>query len=273
MHQHPQDLTTGQLLKPVNWLHRKRSLLQANQSLAIGNSDVWTQASTDAHGRVLQQLRLSQKKDPCLLATEACLSMAQLHALEAGTDGLFYSPSLRLTAARRVARLLGVEWDDIVNGKVKPPVAREAPNPGVSAMRTAEVIALKPGLYVPALNEQRTPQTDALAVGFSGNALLTTPSLYEPLPPLPSGASHPQPSAGSHRLPTVSPHSQQSASDTVTAARRRWTRGLIALTTTAAALWAFHASGTNLEPLARWPAVIAQSLSTLLKPPLRENLL
>jgi len=114
-----QDPYSGRsLLRPVPHLHQRRSLLQANKASLAFADDLFGQPSEDAHGSVLRQLRLALKTDASQLATSACLSVGQLYELETGGQRLFYSPSLRLQAARRVARLLGVDWDEITSGQV-----------------------------------------------------------------------------------------------------------------------------------------------------------
>ena len=67
----------------------------------------------DPKGRVLRMLRLQIGIDPSLLATQACMSLSQLYELEEGGNSRFYSDSLRRQAGRRVARLLGADWDRI----------------------------------------------------------------------------------------------------------------------------------------------------------------
>lgn len=67
----------------------------------------------DPKGRVLRQLRLQMGIDPSILATQACMSLSQLYELEEGGISLFYSDSLRRQAGRRVAHLLGADWDSL----------------------------------------------------------------------------------------------------------------------------------------------------------------
>lgn len=67
----------------------------------------------DPKGRVLRMLRLQSGIDPSILATQACMSLSQLYELEDGGKSRFYSDSLRRQAGRRVARLLGTDWDRI----------------------------------------------------------------------------------------------------------------------------------------------------------------
>jgi hypothetical protein len=87
-----------------------KNLLQANLD-AVTLLGQGTESSTDMKGQVLRQLRLIQSLDPAVLATEACISVAQLYEIEKGIDHLFYSDTLRQQAARRVAQLLGIDWD------------------------------------------------------------------------------------------------------------------------------------------------------------------
>lgn len=94
---------------------QSRPLSQANQE-ALFTLGALSQASGDPHGQCLRQSRLSQQRNPAELATQACISLAQLYALESGNTALFYTPNLALHAARRVALLLGEDWDAIVSG-------------------------------------------------------------------------------------------------------------------------------------------------------------
>ncbi len=70
-------------------------------------------ASQDTRGQALRMLRLQQQVDPAELATQACISLRQLFQLETGATSLFYSDSLRNQAGRRVAGLLGADWDQL----------------------------------------------------------------------------------------------------------------------------------------------------------------
>jgi transcriptional regulator with XRE-family HTH domain len=94
---------------------QSRPLSQANEEalLLLGNQ---TQNVSDPHGQCLRQARLKQGKSPAELATLACISLAQLYELESGRNTLFYTPDFALQAKRRVARLLGEDWDIITTG-------------------------------------------------------------------------------------------------------------------------------------------------------------
>jgi hypothetical protein len=87
-----------------------RTLQNANRS-ALEQLGHAMETPGDPKGRQLRELRLQQGVDPSLLATQACMSLSQLYELESGGHSRFYSDSLRRQAARRVARLLGTDWD------------------------------------------------------------------------------------------------------------------------------------------------------------------
>lgn len=65
----------------------------------------------DPRGQNLRRLRQQQQRDAVSLATEACISLRQLYQLENGETSLFYNTRLRDQAGRRVARLLGADWE------------------------------------------------------------------------------------------------------------------------------------------------------------------
>jgi hypothetical protein len=122
-----------------------QSLLSSNlESLSLlGQS---TAASADPKGQVLRQVRLSQGLDPSVLASQACISLAQLYELEEGWDSRFYSPSLRQQAARKVSRILGLNWDDPnlaaslhLTGRKVVQMQRPAAHPVRSVLSSAEV--------------------------------------------------------------------------------------------------------------------------------------
>ena len=70
-----------------------------------------TDESLDPKGCVLRQLRLERNVDPAVLATRACVSVKQLFALEKGLPQPFPSETLRRQAGRKVAGILGADWD------------------------------------------------------------------------------------------------------------------------------------------------------------------
>lgn len=85
-------------------------------------------SSSDPQGQALRELRIRRDMDPVLLATQACISLRQLLQLESGETSLFYSKSLRNQAGRRVATLLGAQWDTL--GQL-PPEPEAPPATGV----------------------------------------------------------------------------------------------------------------------------------------------
>ena len=91
---------------------RARTLQSAKKEAldTLGQPEIST---LDPKGRVLRQLRIQSGIDPSELATQACMSLSQLYELEQGESYRFYSDSLRRQAGRRVARLLGADWDNI----------------------------------------------------------------------------------------------------------------------------------------------------------------
>ncbi len=91
---------------------QNESLLHANRSSAA-HMDQFAETSEDPKGRLIRTLRLSLELDPAELATQACISVAQLYEIEQGLSTRFYSHSLREQAARRVAKLLNSDWDTI----------------------------------------------------------------------------------------------------------------------------------------------------------------
>ncbi len=70
-----------------------------------------TESTADTKGRVIRQHRLAQNMDPALLAAQACISLIQLYEIETGQSAHFHSRSIMERTARRVALLLGLDWD------------------------------------------------------------------------------------------------------------------------------------------------------------------
>lgn len=106
-------LPRAPFLKPVATQSRNDALFRLNQSRLATLGDACA-PSPDPCGQALRALRMRQQWDPSALATRSCLSLAQLYELEMGGNSLFYSASLRLQAAKKVASLLGSNWDTLV---------------------------------------------------------------------------------------------------------------------------------------------------------------
>ena len=94
----------------------KQSLSQANQR-ALDLQRCWPSNGSDPQGMALRQLRLNSTLSAAQLASLACISLPQLLQLENGEDSLFYSASLRNQAGRRVAKLLGADWDRLTGSE------------------------------------------------------------------------------------------------------------------------------------------------------------
>ena len=116
--------TRGDLLSAGRRLQPKGFLLAANQQAQVRlglQEDASSHNSTvDPRGQALRQLRLQQKRDAALLATQACISLRQLYQLESGDSSLFYSAGLRNQAGRRIAALLGTCWDHLGTPSAQP---------------------------------------------------------------------------------------------------------------------------------------------------------
>jgi hypothetical protein len=127
-----------------------RTLQNANRE-ALNHLGWPMDATGDPKGRVLRQLRLQLGIDPSLLATQACMSLSQLYELEDGGNSRFYSDSLRRQAGRRVARLLGTDWDRLETDEKHKgsgtsnvvPLQRPMPAPNSNAPMTPEIVEVK----------------------------------------------------------------------------------------------------------------------------------
>lgn len=109
------------LLSQGNRTRTTNALMAAN-SRARSELGLAADASQDTRGQALRMLRLQQQVDPAELATQACISLRQLFQLESGATSLFYSDSLRNQAGRRVASMLGADWDRLSSTPPAPPM-------------------------------------------------------------------------------------------------------------------------------------------------------
>ena len=158
----------------------------------------------DPKGRVLRMLRLQTGIDPSLLATQACMSLSQLYELEEGGNSRFYSDSLRRQAGRRVARLLGADWDRIEQvDRSKAPTASnvvplQRPGSGPVAPAIVEVkvrVATEPSQSITmAADEQpqASPVNPAQAVSMGLSTPASETLLIEP-PSVPQFVTAPSP--------------------------------------------------------------------------------
>ena len=104
-------------LRSVSQLHATRALASCNRTSYDfhGYENLQTVASSDPHGNILRRMRVTYGIDPVALATLACISVNQLYELENGQQSLFHSTTSRNIAARRVAELMGSDWEQIVD--------------------------------------------------------------------------------------------------------------------------------------------------------------
>ncbi|WP_297723751.1 hypothetical protein [Limnohabitans sp. Rim8] len=104
-------------LRSVLQMHATRGLASGNRISYDfhGYENQQTIASSDPHGNILRRIRVTYGIDPVELATLACISINQLYALDNGDLSLFHSVTSRNIAARRVAQLMGSDWDQIVD--------------------------------------------------------------------------------------------------------------------------------------------------------------
>lgn len=104
-------------LRSVSQLHATRALANGNRSSYNFHKyeNQQTVDSADPHGNMLRRMRVTYGIDPVALATLACISVNQLYALENGQHALFHSVTSRNIAARRVAELMGSNWDQILD--------------------------------------------------------------------------------------------------------------------------------------------------------------
>jgi len=118
-------------------LHHSSALLAANTRAQSEIREPATPCADDPRGRALRQLREHHQVDAVQLATQACISLRQLYQLETGEVTLFYNTNLRDQAGRRVASLLGVEWETLGQTPLR-----------MGADKVTKVVNLHPALAV-----------------------------------------------------------------------------------------------------------------------------
>ena len=163
-----------------------RTLQTANKE-ALHHLGLPSDTPGDPKGRVLRHLRLQMGIDPSVLATQACMSLSQLYELEDGGNSRFYSDSLRRQAGRRVAKLLGADWDhmelEVLNfshtssnvvplqrpgsAPISSPVVERAPTPDLEVGQSITMLTDA----VPAATAPN--ETQALFMGLSSPAVET----------------------------------------------------------------------------------------------------
>ena len=106
-------------------------------------------------GELLREWRVSQHWEVAALARKSNLSMAQIMELESGGCALFYTPAIKESAARKVARVLGGDPAVVVRPmddsmalgepvllKPETPLSRQSSTP----VRSSSVFYRQPGL-------------------------------------------------------------------------------------------------------------------------------
>lgn len=147
----------------------------------------------DPPGRHLRMLRLQQQVDPVTLASRACISLRQLYQLETGETSLFYSQAMRNQAGRRVARLLGAQWDALgqtgpsaITDKPLKLVPPHTPTPASAQVQVADA-ATEPEVQ-PHMGLVRAA-SETLTVAAPDTALITAPRPQTDANNAPSGRS------------------------------------------------------------------------------------
>ena len=116
----------------------------------------------------LRQSREAAGMDETTLARIACLSLSQVRQLQDGTgDGLFYSPTIRRQAYKRLLMILGAEPP--MPAPVETAVSSEPASLPPSAMleKLDRIVAMSspnPSVYAPAWSLRGALQTGAMAI-------------------------------------------------------------------------------------------------------------
>lgn len=178
----------GANLLPPNRRTRTSSALMAANIRAQSDLGPATDCGQDARGQALRMLRMHQHMDTAMLATQACISLRQLIELETGASSLFYNDALRNQAGRRVASILGADWDQLSD--MPPPAGKHirlVPMPGPAAITPPAATQL-PAVQraEPAPEDMHgilmKPASDTLVMDAEPTAQLTSPPVHTPAP-------------------------------------------------------------------------------------------
>lgn len=110
--------------------------------------------SDRVQGDLLREWRVSQNWDVTVLAIQSNLSVAQITELESGGCAHFYTPAIKESAARKVARLLGgdpalalrpLENASTGDAPVGMPMVTTRTRPGTTPTRSLAVLYRQPG--------------------------------------------------------------------------------------------------------------------------------
>ncbi len=140
------------------------------------------------NGSFLREVRESLGWSHGEVASRACLSVKQVKQLEEGGASSFYSDNVKLTAARKVAGILGVSENDLL-GKAEPEVAQLAEDitqaldsspASLSASATAD--AAHYDKLSPHSDNTESEETESIAhPDFAENAKSTSTQIHQPI--------------------------------------------------------------------------------------------
>ena len=89
------------------------------ENIRVSNPSAYESCDPD----YLRQLREASGADETWLARTACLSVAQVRQLEEGGDSLFYSPTIKRQAYKRLLMILGAEPPSVLVDARPAPIA------------------------------------------------------------------------------------------------------------------------------------------------------
>jgi len=92
--------------------------MTSSEHISASNRSVYDTCDPD----YLRQLREASGVEETWLARTACLSLAQVRQLEEGGESLFYSPTIKRQAYKRLLMLLGAEPPSVVVDVIAAPV-------------------------------------------------------------------------------------------------------------------------------------------------------
>ena len=92
--------------------------MTSSENISASHRSVYDTCDPD----YLRQLREASGVDETWLARTACLSLAQVRQLEEGEGSLFYSPTIKRQAYKRLLMILGAEPPSLIVDEVAAPV-------------------------------------------------------------------------------------------------------------------------------------------------------
>lgn len=92
--------------------------MTSSENISASHRSVYDTCDAD----YLRQLREASGVDETWLARTACLSLAQVRQLEEGGESLFYSPTIKRQAYKRLLMILGAEPPSLIVDELMAPV-------------------------------------------------------------------------------------------------------------------------------------------------------